>query len=224
MLRRFLADDRGYSAADAVTGLVLLALTIVSLYQVMIPSFALWRNSDERIARQQDVRLAIDRIARGLHEATLEFGRMRVYNCTGAGANENCSAIGFVTARDNNCAGQFQYVPGTGMPEWRAVVYVWRDAATMELRWHCDINDLDEMPDAALPSDLDQRPLAVIGSRLSLVSFTLCNPCAPTPVGSVNPIAVAVAFQEQAATASRPTYRYQTNFYNQTIFLPMNGQ
>ena len=44
MLKRFLADQRGYSVADAVTGLVLLALTIVSLYQVMIPSFALWRN------------------------------------------------------------------------------------------------------------------------------------------------------------------------------------
>jgi len=220
VLRRFLADDRGYSAADAVTGLVLLALTIVSLYQVMIPSFALWRNSDERIARQQDVRLAIDRIARGLHEATLEFGRMRVYNCTGAGANENCSAIGFVTTRDNNCAGQFQYVPGTGMPEWRAVVYVWRDAATSELRWYCDT--LSTQPDPTLPAGLG--PYTVIGTRLTLASFTLCNPCAPTPVGSVNPIAVAVAFQEQAATASRPTYRYQTNFYNQTIFLPMNGQ
>lgn len=220
MLKHHLAnDEEGYTSVDAITGLVLLALTIVSLYQVMIPSFALWRNSDERVARQQDVRLAIERVSRALHEATLEFGRIRAYTAGGNLCTENCPAIGFVTAR-TSCTGEFQYVPNTGLPAWQGVIYVWRDAGTRQLRWYCAT--ATTMPATALPVGL--APFTVIGSELSLVSFTLCNPCSPTPVGSVNPVAVAVAFREEAATASRPTYRYQTSFYNQTIFLPMNTQ
>ena len=216
MLKRLHADTRGYTVADAVTGLVLLALTIVSLYQVMIPSFALWRNSDERIARQQDVRLAIDRMARALHESNAAFGFLRAYNCAGPSQNENCSAIGFVTARDNNCSGLFQYVPGTGSPNWQAAIYVWWDTASGELRQHCAVGTT---PGPTLPAGL--LPFTVIGRQLSRVSFTLCNPCSP-PLASTNPVAVALAFEERATTASRPTYRYQTKFYNQTVFLPMN--
>ncbi len=211
MLKKLSVDVHGYSSADTIVGLVLFALTIVSLYQVMIPSFALWRNSDERIARQQDTRLAVDRIARDLHESTVKFGRIRAYNCGGPAANENCAAIGFVTARDSNCTGTFQLTP-TGEPFWRGVIYIWLDVPSRELRRAC-------APDATMPA-LSLPPFieySVIGKELMLASFTLA------PAGNSNPTTVAVALQEQAATASRPTYRYQTNFYNQTIFLPLNS-
>lgn len=205
---------RGYSAADAVTGLVLLTLTIVSLYQVMIPSFALWRNSDERIARQQDVRLALDRLARSLHESSVAFGFLRGYNCSGPSQNENCTAIGFVTAREN-CTGQFRYT-GAGTPNWQAAVYIWWDATSGELRQYCAVGS---NPAPTLPLGLS--PFTIVGQQLSQVSFTLCNPCSPvTP--STSPVALAVALEERATTATRPTYRYQTNFFNQTIFLPVN--
>ncbi len=211
LLRKFLANQRGYSAVDVVTGMVLLALSMVSLYQVMIPSFALWRNSDERIARQQDVRLAIDRLSRDLHESTLSLGRLRVYNCAGPSTNQNCSALGFATARDSQCGGAFQLTE-SGEPNWQAVFYVWLDTGTNELRRYCDTSTT--LPAVVLPSPL--TPFDVVGRHLVLAAFTL------QPVGSPNPRSVAIALQEQATTASRPTYRYQTNFYNETVFLPMN--
>jgi len=233
VLKRFLADQRGYSVADAVTGLVLLALTIVSLYQVMIPSFALWRNSDERIARQRDVRLAIDRMARALHESSSAFGLLRAYNCNPFGSNQNCLAIGFVTARTSNCTGPFQAPPPAGVPIWQAVIYMVTapdptDPTQIQLRQYCDSSAVPPVGPAVSLPDLSSIPCpsltppttcTVIGRRLSQVSFTLCSPCMGT---GGNRTAVAISLEEQAATASRPTYRYQTSFYNQTIFLPMN--
>jgi len=211
VLRRLLTEQRGYSAVDAVTGLVLFALSLVSVYQVMIPSFAMWRNSDERIARQQDVRLAMDRMSRDLRESTLALNRLRAYNCAGPSANQNCSAIGFVTARDSNCDGNFQ-LTGSADPNWQAVIYVWFDPASLELRRRCDTSTT--LPVTTWPPVL--TPSTVIGRRIILMAFTLL------PVGNPNPTSVAIAIREQATTASRPTYRYQTNFYNQTVFLPRN--
>ena len=205
MLRKHIGQEHGYALVDAVTGLVLFALTILSVYQVFIPTFALWRNSDERIVRQQDVRLVIDRLARDLHETTTSFGRLKVYTaaagCTGA--YEGC--IGFVTARDSTCAGTFQLAP-SGDPNWQATIYVWRDTASNELRRRCEPGTIS--PVGTWPPSL--TPSAVIGRRVIQASFAL-------QLGGI-----AISLREQASTASRPTYRYQTTFFTQTTLLPQN--
>lgn len=204
MLRKHIGQEHGYALVDAVTGFVLFALSLVSIYQVFIPTFALWRNSDERIVRQQDVRLVIDRLARDLHETTTSFGRLKVYTaaegCTGA--YEGC--IGFVTARDNTCAGVFQVAP-SGDPNWQATIYVWRDVASNTLQRRCvpgTISPAGTWP--AQPSSL------VIGWRVIQTSFALQSG------------GIVLSVREQASTASRPTYRYQTTFFTRTIFLPLN--
>ncbi len=210
MLTRGGRNQAGYTAVDVVTGLTLFALTLVSLYQVLLPTFALWRNSDDRIARQQDVRLAIDRLARDLHETTMAFGRLKVYTagegCTGA--YEAC--IGFATARDTGCGGTFQ-LTASGDPNWQAIVYVWRDVPSRELRRRCDTSV--QMPATTWPPAL--TPHEVIGRRVILTTFT------PLPAGP-NPRGIEMVIREVGDTAARPTYRYQTNFYNQTLYLPQN--
>jgi hypothetical protein len=205
MLRKHIGQEHGYALVDAVTGFVLFALSVVSIYQVFIPTFALWRNSDERIVRQQDVRLVIDRLARDLHETTASSDRLQVYTaaegCTGA--YEGC--IGFVTARDNTCAGVFQLAP-SGDPNWQATIYVWRDTASNELRRRCQEGTI--LPVGTWPPTL--TPYTVIGRRVIQASFALESG------------GIAISVREQASTASRPTYRYQTSFFTRTIFVPQN--
>jgi type II secretory pathway component PulJ len=202
--------ERGYSIVDVLVGLVLLALVILSIYQLYLPTFRLSQNIHEGLETQQDVRLAIDRVARALHETSTAFGRVRLYGaesgCTGA--YEGC--IGFVTARDAQCAGAFQLVGGA--PDWQATMYVWRDTASNELRLRCDASST--FPVSTWPPTLD--PYSVIGTKVVSASFTL------QPVESPVPTAIAVALQEQAATASPQTSRYHTKTFNQTVFLPQN--
>lgn len=210
MLRKHIGQEHGYALVDAVTGLVLFALSVVSVYQIFIPTFALWRNSDERIVRQQDVRLVVDRLARDLHETTTSFGRLKVYTaaegCTGA--YEGC--IGFVTARGvpgADCAGAFQFAPGdSGEPGWQATIYVWRHTASNELRRRCQEGTI--LPVSTWPPTL--TPYTVIGRRVIQASFALQSG------------GIAISLREQASTATRPTYRYQTTFFTQTILLPQN--
>ena len=204
-----LRSQRGYVIVDVVMGVVLLALVLLTTYQVFLPTFGLSRNASERVARQQDVRLAIERIARDLHETTTAANRLVVYGpangCTGS--YQGC--IAFVTARPA-CTGAFQVTAGS--PVWEATIYIWLDAPSSELRRRCD--PTTTFPVATWPPVL--IPHTVIGTRVTQAAFTL------QPLGSPNPTTVAVALREQAATAARPSYRYQTEFVNQTIFLPQN--
>lgn len=203
--------EAGYALVDVVMGLVLFGLVLLAVYQIFIPAFALSHSTDERLAAQQDVRLAIDRMARLLHETTLIPGRVRVYSakagCTGT--YEGC--IAFVTARNAACTGPFQLV--NGAPDWQAVVYLWRDTASNELRNRCD-SDTTFPPGRWPPPVL--TPYALIGTRVVAASFTLL------PAGSPLPTAVAVALEEQTSAAARPTRRLQSTFFTQTIFVPEN--
>lgn len=207
-MKRVLGAE-GYSLIDMTVGLVLLGIVLLSIYALYRPTFALSRNIGQRLAAQQDVRLAIDRVARSMHETTLAYGRMRVYSaaagCTGA--YEGC--IGFVTARDGDCTGSFQLVAGA--PNWQATVYVWRDTAANELRLHCEPGTT--FPVTTWPPP-DLWPYAVIGTRVVAASFTL------EPLGSPTPTSVAMAVAEQIPGPPRSTL--QTRFFNRTVFVPQN--
>ncbi len=202
-----LLTERGYSIVDVLVGLVMLALLILSIYRLYVPTFALSQNIHDGLEVQQDVRLGLDRVSRALHETTTAFGRLRVYaseaGCTGA--FEGC--IGFVTARDA-CTGSFRLVGGA--PDWQATIYVWRDTLSNELRLRCDADST--FPVGVWPPLLE--PHTVIGTRVVAASFTL------QPAGGPVPSAIAVALQEHAS--SRSTSRYHTSSFNRTVFLPRN--
>jgi hypothetical protein len=202
--------DEGYAFVDVVMGLVLFGLVIIAIYRIFIPAFALSHSTDERLAAQQDVRLAIDRLARQLHETTLSVGRARVYSaeegCTGG--YEGCLA--FVTARNAACTGPFQLL--NGAPDWQAVIYLWRDTVSNELRRRCDSNTT--FPSTRWPPPA-LTPHTVIGTRIVATSFTLL------PAGSPVPTAVAVALEERTS-AARSTRRLQSTFFNQTVIVPAN--
>jgi Tfp pilus assembly protein PilW len=161
---------------DALVGLALLGLVILSIYQVFVTAFVLAQRTDDRLVVQQDVRLALDRMARVLHETTLAPGRLRVYPA------------------EAGCTGQ----------------YVWRDAASNELRSRCDPRTTFpavEWPPPAL------TPHAVIGTNVVGTSFTL------QPSGNAAPSSVAVTVHERVPGASP---RLQGDVYLQTVIVPEN--
>ncbi len=204
--------ERGYSSVDVIMGMVLFSLVILTLYQVFLPTLALSRNTGERLARQQDVRLTLDRLARELHETTM--ARVTIYDCTGGGRNE---CIGYVTARDATCGGTFRLVDG--QPYWQATIYVWRDTASNELRRHCDTSSAFAVSSWPPPN---LAPFTVIGTGVAEASGSNPTFAFVRPPGrpSDPAIAVAIALREQAVTVSRA--RYQTEFLNQTVFVPQN--
>ncbi len=112
---------------DLMAGMAIFALATAGIYQVFIPFLKMARSTNERLAVQQDVRLAMDRMARDLREATA--ARLVVY---GGGAS-----IGFVSARPG-CTGAFTVDAVSGRPLWQAMVYIVRDAPSEEVRAYCD--------------------------------------------------------------------------------------
>lgn len=198
--------EQGHTLVDVATAMVLLALTLLTVYRVFIPILALSRNSNERLTRQQDVRLAIDRLARDLHETAPT--RVVVYSagdgCTGA--FQGC--IAFVTPR-LTCAGAFQLAGG--FPSWQATIYVWRDVATNELRRRCD--ETTTFPVTTWPPTL--TPYTLIGTSITDAAFAL-------QFNGSNPAGVSVLLREQAVASSRSSHKYQTEFLSQTILLPQN--
>ena len=198
----------GYLLVDVIVGLALFAFVLLAIYHLYGPTFALSQSINDRLAAQQDTRLALDRVARALHETTSAYGRLRVYPAEAgcSGAFEGC--IGFVTARDTDCGGTFQLIDGA--PNWQATLYLWRDTQTGELRLRCDPSTtfpVTSWPPPAL------EPYAVIGTHVAAVSISLL------PVSSPHPTAVAIALQEQAPTSM---HRSPASFFNETVFLPQN--
>lgn len=191
----------GYTVVDLVMGLTLLGLVMLVLYQVFLPTFALSRNTDERLDRQQDVRLAIDRLARLLHETTVLPQRTVIYTTGCSDAYEGC--IGFPTARPA-CAGPFQL--SGGFPLWQATIYVWRDVASSELRLRCDTTTT--IPSATWPPML--TPFEVVARHVVHASFARQGN------------GIEIRLREQAPLSARGVYRYQHEFSNQTVFVPQN--
>ncbi len=206
---RRLSADQGFSLIDVTVGLVLLGIVLLSIYSLYRPTFAFSRTIGDRLKAQQDVRLAIDRVARALHETTVALGRIRIYSAGAGcvGAYEGC--IGFVTGRDAECAGSFQLVAGA--PNWQATLYVWRDTASNELRLRCDSSTT--FPVSTWPPPTLQ-PYTIIGTRVVAASFALEPPESPSPT------LVAMALEEQIPGPLRS--RLQTTFFSQIVFLPQN--
>ena len=205
---RGLFREPGYLLVDVIVGFALFSFILLAIYYVYRPTFALNGRINSQLSAQQDVRLALDRVARALHETTTASGRLKVYTaetgCTGA--YEGC--VGFITARDDNCAGTFQLIDGA--PNWQATLYVWRDTASNELRLRCDGSTT--FPTVRWPPRT-LTPFVVVGTRVVDAAVTL------QPAGAARPTSIAIVLQEQAAAGSRGT---PTNFFNETIFLPQN--
>src|SRR3989304_4004486 len=98
---------------DLVVGMAGFALVTAGVYQVFIPVLKFAHSTNERLAVQQDVRLAMDRMARDMRES--DMSRLRVY--------PGGTAIGLVTARAG-CRGAFTGDAASGPPPGR------RSAAT----------------------------------------------------------------------------------------------
>jgi len=204
---RRLSYEAGYLLVDVIVGLGLFGFVLLSIYHVYGPTFALYQHINERLAAQQDVRLALDRLARALHETSTAYGRLRVYSpeagCTEA--YEGC--IGFVTARETNCSGNFQMIDGRA--DWQATLYLWRDTSANELRLWCDTTTT--FPVTRWPPRMLEA-FNVIGRHVVAASVTL------QPADSPRPVAVAISLQEQAPGSLRGP----VNLFNETIFLPQN--
>jgi type II secretory pathway pseudopilin PulG len=201
------STSAGYSLIDITVALMLMGIVFLSIYALYRPTFALSRDISGRLAAQQDIRLALDRLARALHETTMSFGRMRVYTPEAGCAAPYEGCIGFVTARDAGCAGSFQLVGGA--PNWQATIYVWRDTSSNELRWRCDPSTtfpVTTWPPPAL------EPYSVIGTKVVATSFTL------EPSESPAPTSVAIAVEEQVPSRSP----LPETLYNRTVFALQN--
>lgn len=147
----------GFAAVDLIVGLAVSALVMVGIYQVFVPVLLFARSSNDRVAVQQDVRLAMDRMARDLRESQMAVSRLRVYGGT---------AIGLVTARPG-CSGPFDVDEISGAPDWQAVIYIVRDAGSGEVRRYCDSTSTFT---AAAP--VVAGPYNVLASNVQAVTFT----------------------------------------------------
>ena len=204
-----LGESDGYSLIDVTVGLLLLGIVLLSVYTLYRPTFTLSRGISAQLAAQQDLRLATDRLARAMHETTMAFGRLKIYSAeTGCAVTyEGC--IGFVTARDTDCAGTFHLVAGA--PDWQAIIYVWRNVASNELRLRCDTTTT--FPAETWPP-LPLQPYTVIGTRIVAASFVL------EPPGSLEPTSVALMLEEQVANP--PRSRGPLTLVHRTVFAPVN--
>ncbi len=203
-----LSKAGGYLLVDVIVGLALFSFVLLSMYHIYGPTFTLSRDLNDRLAAQQDVRLALDRVAQALHETTTAPGRLRVYpaeaGCTAA--YEAC--LGFVTARDGNCAGTFQLIDGS--PNWQATLYLWRDVASGELRLRCEPGTT--FPTVTWPP-WTLEPFVVIGTHIVGAAIAL------QPSGDLDPTSIAIAIREQSRTS---LHRSPTTYFNETFFLPQN--
>jgi len=206
-MKRLVRTD-GYLLVDMIVALALFGFVLLSIYQIYGPTFALSRDINDRVSAQQDIRLALDRVARALHETTPTVGRLRLYapeaGCSGA--YEGC--LGFVTAREANCTGAFRLIDGA--PSWQGTLYLWRDTASNELRLRCDPRTT--FPAVTWPPRT-LEPYVVIGTHVVEASVTL------QPAGNESPTSVAIGLREEAPTSRR---RSPATLFSETIFLPQN--
>jgi len=117
---------------------------------------------------------------------------------------EGC--LGFVTARDGDCAGTFRVIDGRA--DWQATLYLWRDTASSELRLRCDTETT--LPAMQWPPRTLEG-FRVIGRHVVAISVTL------QPAASSHPASIAISLQEQA-----PARRGPITLFNETMFLPQN--
>lgn len=188
--------SRGYALADLVVGMAVFALVLAGVYQVFIPVLRFAASARERLAVQQDVRLAVDRMARDLRESTMSTGRLQVY--------PGGTSIGLVTARAG-CSGAFSVDPATGKPRWQATIYIVLDPATGEVRRYCDPTTTFT---AATP--VTGGPYLVLARNVQALAFAIARDPA-----TGNEIGVTVTLHER-------TPRGDADRHIRTEFVPQN--
>jgi len=188
--------NRGYALADLVVGMAVFALVLVGVYQVFVPVLRFAASASERLAVQQDVRLAVDRMARDLRESAMSAGRLEIY----AGG----AAIGLATARAN-CSGDFSVDGATGKPRWQAVIYIVFDQASGEVRRYCDSTTTFT---AASPPTAG--PYQVLARNVQALAFAIAR----DPITG-NEIGVTVTLHER-------TPRGDADRHIRTEFVPQN--
>lgn len=129
--------------------LAIIALVVGSIYGVLILAIKRTEAAKVRATIQHEARVAIDRVARELREASFLSGRTVIYNTSCVGC-----AIGFSVARDSS--GVFKVVtdpgsPNYGRPDWRGVVYLYFDGSA--LRRHIDMSTQTPAVSPSLPAD-----------------------------------------------------------------------
>jgi len=124
----------GATLLEVVMAMAVLAIVLGGIYGVFVLAAKRAEQAQARARVQQEIRVAIDHMARELREASRDPAAVQFYNtaCTGC-------AIGFRTARD--AAGTFvvetnNMLPTYGQPQWQGVVYIYRDGAM--LKRHAD--------------------------------------------------------------------------------------
>ncbi len=200
--------EQGYLLMDVIVGLALFGFLVLAIYRLYLPTFALSRQVNDQLAVQQDVRLAVDRVARVLHETAA--ARVAVYPAAKGCTGTYDACIAFVTARDAHCTGDFQLV--NGAPNWQAMVYLWRDTGSNELRLWCD-------PTTTFPAPMwpvTGAPSTVVGSNVVAASFAL------QPADSAIPTSIVIALQERTPRASWAARSLPTQSVNRTVFVPQN--
>jgi type II secretory pathway pseudopilin PulG len=143
---------------DLVAAMAIFAVVTAGIYQVFIPFLKMARSTSERLAVQQDARLAMDRMARDLRETTAALGRFQVY---GGG-----TAVGLVSARPS-CTGAFTVDATSGRPLWQAMIYIVRDAPSEEVRAYCDAAST-----FAAAAPVTTGPHRVLAANVQALTFT----------------------------------------------------
>ncbi len=143
---------------DLVAAMAIFAVVTAGIYQVFIPFLKMARSTNERLAVQQDARLAMDRMARDLRETTTAFSRLQIY---GGG-----TAIGLVSARPS-CTGAFTVDAVSGRPLWQAMIYIVRDAPSQEVRAYCDAGST-----FAAAAPVTTAPYRVLAGNVQTLTFT----------------------------------------------------
>ena len=175
------------------------ALVTAGIYQVFIPVLKFARSTNERLYVQQDVRLAMDRMARDIRESVT--ASLHVYPWP---PDTSGPAIAVVTARPN-CSGTFTLNPGTGGADPQAVVYLVWDQASGELRRYCDTSTTRANPAAPVTAG----PYTVLARNVQNLTFTRVT----HPVSQ--DISIRIDLQAQ-------TPRGDAERYIRTEFVPHN--
>ncbi len=147
-----------------MVSLAVFALVLVGVYQVFIPVLKFANSTTERLSVQQDVRLAVDRIARDFRES--DFSRLHVY--------PGNTAVALVTTR-SSCSGAFTLDAATGQEQWQAMIYIVLDPTSGEIRRYCDPTTTFYLPAPVItgPSTLLARNVLSVAFSPNTDSVTI---------------------------------------------------
>jgi hypothetical protein len=209
-----LKREHGSSMFDVLVAISLFALIIGALWRGFIPTMTFSTIMHFRLGAQQDVRLALDRVARQIHESSLIRLQTYVATCpaggcpseTGPGCPVDNGCVAFSSARPA-CVGSFQLL--NAKPNWQAVVYLWWDRPTQTVRMYCDVTTT--LPPGTWPDTSAWTTYQTIGRQITATSFVIQRDA------SLKPQSVQISYTEQI-----PGKQYERSFSNETGYLPQN--